>query len=188
MKYRLLLPIFFTFALAACAGSAKNPTAIPTVVLGNNASTPAPASVTGSGATASGVLVAGEEAHMAFSLPGNVKLVNVVLGDQVQTGQILVQLDDTAQQIQLEQANLALRELTSPESIANAELAVTTAQKDVTNAQTTQLNTQYWQNKDLQQNYYASYVIAKDNLDKAQKAYDDAHVGQYINNANEANA
>jgi multidrug resistance efflux pump len=100
----------------------------------------------------------------------------------------LVQLDDTAQQIQLEQANLALRELTSPEAIASAELAVTTAQKGVTDAQTTLLNTQYWQNKDLQQNYYASYVIAKDNLDKAQKAYDDAHVGQYINNANEANA
>jgi len=84
------------------------------------------------------------------------------------------------------QENLA--EMTSPEAIANAKLAITTAQKQVIDAQTTQLNTQYWQNKALQQNYYASYVIAKDNLDKAQTAYDNAHVGQYINNSNEANA
>ena len=83
----------------------------------------------GGSVTASGVVVADQEAHMAFSLAGNVKLVNVVLGDQVQAGQILVQLDDTAQQIQLEQANLALRELTSPEAIANAKLAITTARQ-----------------------------------------------------------
>jgi multidrug efflux pump subunit AcrA (membrane-fusion protein) len=189
MKNKLFLPIILALLLAGCSGSANTPAALPTVVLGNTASTPAPVSPAGTGGvTASGVLVADQEAHMAFSLPGNVKLVNVVLGAQVQAGQTLIQLDDTVQQIQLEQANLALRELTSPEAIAKAELAVTTAQKGVTDAQTTQLNTQYWQNKDLQQNYYASYVIAKDNLDKAQKAYDAAHVGEYINNANDANA
>ena len=33
-----------------------------------------------------------------------------------------------------------------------------------------------------------AYVIAKDNLDRAQKAYDNAKVGEYINNANEAQA
>ena len=47
---------------------------------------------------------------------------------------------------------------------------------------------QYWQNNALIQNYYANYVLAKANLDKAQTAYDDTHVGQYINNANEAAA
>ena len=49
-------------------------------------------------------------------------------------------------------------------------------------------NQQYWKNNALIQNYYANYVIAKDNLDKAQTAYDNAHVGEYINNANEAAA
>jgi len=195
MKFKLLLPIFFTLVLVACAGSVKSPAALPTVLLGNNAaSTPAPASVAGvagpagAGVTASGFVVTDQQASLAFSLAGNIKLVSVIAGDQVQAGQTLVQLDDSSQQIALEQANLALRELTSPEAIANAELAVTKAQKQVIDAQTTQLNTQYWQNKDLQQNYYASYVIAKANLDKAQTAYDSAHVGQYINNANEANA
>jgi len=49
-------------------------------------------------------------------------------------------------------------------------------------------NEQYWQNPSLIQNYYANYVIAKANLDKAQKTYDSLNVGPYINNANEAAA
>ena len=192
MKFKLLLPIFFTAVLVACAGSSKTP-ALPTVVLGNNASTPAPTSIaSGSPAagavTASGVLVADREAHMAFSLAGNVKLVNVALGDQVQAGQIMVQLDDTTQQVGLQQANLALDELTSPEAIANAKLAITNAQTNVTNAQTVLNNQQYWKNTDLIKNYYANYVLAKANLDKAQTNYDNTHAGQYINNANEAAA
>ena len=192
MKFKLLLPIFFTAVLVACAGSSKTP-ALPTVVLGNNASTPAPTSIaSGSPAagavTASGVLVADREAHMAFSLAGNVKLVNVALGDQVQAGQIMVQLDDTTQQVGLQQANLALHELTSPEAIANAKLAITNAQTNVTNAQTVLNNQQYWKNTDLIKNYYANYVLAKANLDKAQTNYDNTHAGQYINNANEAAA
>jgi HlyD family secretion protein len=188
MKFKLLLPILLTTFLVACAGSPKTPATLPTVVLSNYASTLAPTSVAGAGVTASGVIVTDQQAHMAFSLAGNVKLVNIVPGEQVQAGQILVQLDDTTQQVELDQANLALRELTSPEAIANAKLAVTAAQADVTNAQTAVNNEQYWQNNALIQNYYAAYVIAKANLDKAQTAYDNAHVGQYINNANEANA
>ena len=192
MKFKLFLPIFFSAVLVACAGSSKTPT-LPTVVLGNNASTPAPTSIASAGSaagavTASGVLVADQEAHMAFSLAGNVKLVNVVLGDQVQAGQIMVQLDDTTQQVGLQQANLALHELTSPEAIANANLAITTAQTNVTNAQTVLNNQQYWKNADLIKNYYANYVLAKANLDKAQTNYDNTHAGQYINNANEAAA
>jgi multidrug resistance efflux pump len=58
----------------------------------------------------------------------------------------------------------------------------------VITAQTALNNEQYWQNTALTKNYYASYVIAKDNLDRAQKAYDNAKVGEYINNSNEANA
>jgi len=84
------------------------------------------------------------------------------------------------------QENLA--EMTSPEALANAKLAITTAQKQVIDTQTALNNTQYWQNTALQQNYYASYVISKSNLDKAQTVYDNAKVGAYINNANEANA
>jgi RND family efflux transporter MFP subunit len=100
----------------------------------------------------------------------------------------LAKLDDSNLQDKLDTATLALKELTSPEAIANAELAITTAEANVITAQTAVNNEKYWQNTSLTQNYYASYVIAKDNLDRAQTAYDNAKVGEYINNANEANA
>jgi HlyD family secretion protein len=119
--------------------------------------------------------------------------VNVKPGDQIKAGDVLGSLllapvtqSTLASNLVTAQENLA--ELTSPEAIANSKLAVTTAQTDVTNAQTAVNNEQYWQNNALIQNYYAAFVIAKANLDKAQTAYDNAHVGQYINNANEANA
>ena len=189
MKFKLLIPEILILCLVACGGLAKTPTALPTVVLSNNtASTPAPAGNTGGGVTASGIVVGDQEAHMAFSLAGNIKLVNVALGDQVQAGNILVQLDDSTQQILLDQANLALREMTSPEAIANAKLAITTAQTNVVNAQTALNNQQYWKNTALIQNYYANFVLAKDNLDKAQTNYDNTHAGQYIDNANQAAA
>jgi multidrug efflux pump subunit AcrA (membrane-fusion protein) len=187
MKIRVLcLPVILGLLLAACAGIAKTPTALPTVILGNSVSTPVPNTATGAGVTASGIIVADQKAEMAFSLAGNVRLVNVAVGDQVQAGQLLVQLEDATQQIQLEQANLVLQELTSPEAIANARLAVTTAQTDVINAQAAWNNQQYWKNDALIQDYYAKFVIAKDNLDRAQDAYDKANVGEYINNAGEA--
>jgi multidrug resistance efflux pump len=187
MKIKVLsLPVILALILSACVGGAKTPTPLPTVNLGNIASTPAPNTGTSGGVTASGIIVADQEAEMAFSLPGNVRLVNVAVGDQVQTGQLLVQLDDTIQQIQLEQVSLVLHELTSPEAIANARLAVTTVQKDIINAQAALNNQLYWKNAPLIQDQYANLVIAKANLDKAQTAYDNANVGEYINNAGEA--
>jgi multidrug resistance efflux pump len=188
MKFKMVLPVILTVSLVACTGLATTPSALPTIVLGNTASTPVPTSLAGGGVTASGIVVDDQEAHMAFNLAGNVKLVNISLGEQVQAGQTLIQLDDTTQQIKLDQADLALSELTSPEAIANARLAITTAQTDVTNAQLALNNLKYWQNTALVQNYYATMVLAKSNLDKAQTAYDNAKGGQYINNANQAAA
>ena len=191
MKTKLFcLSAVLALLLAACTGAAKTPAAIPTIMLGGNATTPAPGTGAGAsgGVTASGVIVTDQAAHIAFKVAGNVKTVSVAVGDQVQEGQALVQLEDSSQQLQLEQAALVLQELTSPEAVANAKLAITRAELDVTNTQTVFNNQQYWKNDALVQNYYASYVIAKDNLEKAQTAYDDAKVGQYINNANEAEA
>jgi multidrug resistance efflux pump len=189
MKTKFLFPVILALVLAACGSGGNTPAALPTVMLGNQAATPNPATSSGgAGVTASGVVVADQQAEMAFSLPGNVRQVNVKVGDQVQAGQTLIQLEDAAQQIALEQANLALQELTSPEAIANARLAVTTAQTDVINAQYGVNNQLYWKNTGLIQDQYSNVVIAKEILDKAQTAYDNANVGEYINNANEAAA
>jgi RND family efflux transporter MFP subunit len=139
-------------------------------------------------ASGSGYLVAATEADIAFEIDGKIAEIDVALGDMVEKGQTLAKLDDASLQYKLEEAQLALLELTSPEALANAELAVTTAQADVINAQTALNNEQYWQNDALIKNEYAAYVIAKANLDRAQRAYDNAKVGEYINNANEAQA
>ncbi len=142
---------------------------------------------------ATGTVRSNQSAVITWQNSGTVGVINVKPGDQIKMGDILGTLRLAALAQSTLESNLVtaqenLAEMTSPEAIANAKLAVTTAQKQVTDAQTTQLNTQYWENAALQQNYYASYVIAKDNLDKAQTAYDNAHVGAYINNSNEANA
>ncbi|MGB8213042.1 MAG: HlyD family efflux transporter periplasmic adaptor subunit [Anaerolineales bacterium] len=188
MKRKLVLPILLTLILAACAGGASTPTPLPTVLLGSGTVSTPTSSTAGASVTASGIVVADQQASLAFSVAGNVKLVNAVAGDQVQAGQMLVQLDDTTQQIELEQANMALDELTSPEAIASAQLAVTTAQTNLTNAQTALNNEQYWQNSGLSQNEYANVILTKNNLDKAQATYDRLNTGGYISNVNEATA
>jgi RND family efflux transporter MFP subunit len=139
-------------------------------------------------ASGSGTLVASSEANISFEIDGKLVALDVKLGDTVEKGQLLARLDDTSLQYKLEEAQLALLELTSSEAIANARLAVTTAQANVINAQAGVNNEQYWQNAALVQNEYAAFVIAKTNLDRAQSAYDGAKVGDYINNANEAQA
>jgi HlyD family secretion protein len=140
---------------------------------------------------ATGTVRANQTAILIWQNTGTISVVKVKPGDQVKAGDVLASLSFPAvTQVALE-SNLVtaqenLTELTSPEAIANARLAVTTAQTNVINAQTTWNNQQYWKNEALIQNYYANYVIAKDSLDKAQDIYDRANVGEYINNANEA--
>ena len=184
MKSKLLLPVILTLALVACGGGAKTPAAIPTVMLGNNAITPAPNTSTGGGVTASGLVVADQEAEMAFRLAGNVKLVNVAVGDQVQAGQLLVQLDDATQQIQLDQANLAWQELTSPTALAAAQQTVAHDQQDLYNAQVALNNlTAQHNNQGLISNFQAGIVLAQNALNDAQTAYDETPGDQDIDPA-----
>jgi macrolide-specific efflux system membrane fusion protein len=79
-------------------------------------------------ASGSGYLVASSEANVAFEIDGKLAELDVKLGDKVEKGQLLAKLDDASLQYKLEEAQLALLELTSPEAIANAKLAVTTAE------------------------------------------------------------
>ena len=137
-------------------------------------------------ASGTGYLVASSEANIAFEIDGKLASLNVALGDKVEKGQLLAKLDDASLQYKLEEAQLALLELTSPEAIANAELAVTTAEANVITAQSGVNNQQYWKNDALIQDYYAKFVMTKDNLDRAQAAYERANVGEYINNSGEA--
>ena len=142
---------------------------------------------------ATGTVRSNQTAVMIWQNTATIGVVNVKPGDQIKTGDVLASLilapvTQSTLESNLVTAQENLAELTSPQAIANAKLAITTAQTDVINAQSGLNNTQYWKNDALIQNYYANFVIAKANLDKAQTAYDNAKVGQYINNANEAAA
>jgi HlyD family secretion protein len=139
----------------------------------------------------SGTVASTQSTNLAWQTSGQVDQVMVQIGDQVKAGDVLATLlQDAKTQSNLEtalttaQENLA--QLTSPEAIANAKLAITTDQTNMINAQYAVNNLQYWQNNALIQDQYANVVIAKANLDKAQKAYDNANVGEYINNVGEA--
>jgi multidrug efflux pump subunit AcrA (membrane-fusion protein) len=171
--------LVFGLLLSACSGTAARsamatPVASPNTVI------------------AEGHLVPNRNQYMAFQASGKVDQILVKKGEQVKEGDVLATLVQDSTQIALESALITaqqnLAELTSPEAIANARLAITAAQTNVTNANTALNNLKYWQNNALIQNYYANYVLAKHNLDKAQTDYDNANGGPYINNANQAAA
>ncbi len=138
-----------------------------------------------------GTVRSNQTAVLTWQNSGTIGTVNIKSGDRIQAGDvlgslILAPLTQSTLESNLVTAKQNLAQLTSPEAIANAKLAITKAQSDVINAQSTVNNQQYWKNEALIQDQYAKLVIAKDNLDRAQKAYDNANGGQYINNAGEA--
>jgi HlyD family secretion protein len=137
-------------------------------------------------ASGTGYLVAADEASVGFDVSGRIVSLNVKLGDSVKKGDLLAVLDDSSEQTALANAKQTLAEMTSPEAVANAKLAITSAQADVTTATIALSQVQNWKNDALIQDYYAKYVVAKANLDRAQAAYDKANVGEYLNNADEA--
>jgi multidrug efflux pump subunit AcrA (membrane-fusion protein) len=124
---RFLSPLV-VLALAGC-GTLGTPEPLPTVVLqGGSLSTPVPETAGRGGVTASGVVVPAQQADMAFALGGTVRSVNVEPGDQVAAGKVLVELENAAQQAQVEIAERVVRELTSPGALAAAEQAAANAQ------------------------------------------------------------
>ncbi|HTX79232.1 MAG TPA: HlyD family efflux transporter periplasmic adaptor subunit [Longilinea sp.] len=188
MKTRLFVVLLLGCLLAAC-GVAGTPTPLPTVVLKDaNPTVVATSAVTSGSVTASGIVVPDQEAQLAFLVAGNVKAVNVAVGDLVKAGQVLVQLDDTAQQLQYDQASQALDNLTSPAALAIAQQTVAQDQQNLYNAQISLNNLIYAHNNtDAIANSQANLVLAQDALNQAQKAYDGVS-GNPETNVNKANA
>jgi HlyD family secretion protein len=125
-----LLLLSLTMVLAAGCGQASQPeptpvaTALPTTV----ASRPS-----GGAVTASGEVVAAEEAQMGFAMAGQVDAVEVDLGDEVQQGDVLVSLEASSLEAGVAQAEAALQAVRAqlaeleagarPEELAAAEAA-----------------------------------------------------------------
>src|SRR5215510_4291541 len=134
MKLKLLSSLLILFTLTACSANQSATQVIPTVVLdGNNTTTSSPTKTSSQfssgGVTASGVVASVQDAQLAFALAGSVKKVNVAEGDQVKAGDILAELDNASIQLQVDQAQRMVREMTSQAAIAAAEQAVANAQK-----------------------------------------------------------
>jgi RND family efflux transporter MFP subunit len=110
MKHVWLILIVFVVVLGACAPSAQ-PTALPTLSIGNNDNsnpgTSAPSS-DASSVSASAVVVPVQHVDLAFATTGRVTAVNAKAGDQVTAGQTLVTLDTTIQDARVKQAEANL--------------------------------------------------------------------------------
>jgi len=85
-------------------------------------------------ASGTGTLVPAAESSFGFSANGQVFKIDVKVGDKVEAGQLLAELDNSTQEIQYTQAKRSLAELTSPYAIATAEQDLATARQDVDSA------------------------------------------------------
>jgi HlyD family secretion protein len=79
-------------------------------------------------ATGTGTLIAQTQATFGFKTSGQVTQVNVKIGDRVEVGQVLAQLDDTLVKMKYAEAQQAVQELYSAASIANIEQEIATGQ------------------------------------------------------------
>lgn len=158
--------------LTACGSAAGNPPeALPTVALEEGSSSSAAVSAQG-GVAASGVVMPAQEAKMAFALGGIVESVNVNVGDVVQAGDLLVELDNTSIKLELAQAERSLREMTSPAAVAVASQAVATARKELEDAQKKAESLSYKRASDtVIDNTQAEIDLAKQALSRAADAY-----------------
>jgi HlyD family secretion protein len=117
---------------------------------------------------------------LAPQQPGKILDVKVQEGDEVKTGDELVHLDDSTLKIQrsmaaanFEKAQIALKQLTSPITLALAEQTVAQDQKALDNAQTALNNQLYYStNTGAIKNSLAKLTVANDNLTKTQTFYE----------------
>lgn len=79
-------------------------------------------------ANGTGTVMPAEESSFGFNASGQVSEIYVKIGDPVETGQVLAQLDDTEAQIQLAEAQEAMNALTSAAALATAKQILAEAQ------------------------------------------------------------
>lgn len=108
----LLITIIIALVLSAC-GSQATATPIPTLVLdGSNSSPNDNQTSSANSISAAAVIIPVTKANLSFSGTGKVISVNVQVGDRVEAGQVLVELDTTILEARVREAeaNLAFAE------------------------------------------------------------------------------
>lgn len=85
-------------------------------------------------ASGTGTLISENESDLAFSTAGEVTQVIVKVGDKVDAGTLLAQIDETDAEAAYLEANRTYLELTSPSAIATAKQNIADATTSVSNA------------------------------------------------------
>jgi len=168
--------MLIALVISACSASSGTPTPIPTLVLGgsNDTSPTKTATSNQSGKTtvASAVILPAQQADLAFLNNGNIRKINVSVGKQVKAGDVLVELDNTSAQLDVESAKRSLRELTAPAAIAVAEEAVANAQTDFDDAKKKLDSVKFRNSDNVTVNYLKDQVtLAQNALDHARDDY-----------------
>ena len=105
-KAYLPIIIIIALALSAC-GSQATATPIPTLVLdGSNTSPNNGGTSSGNVISASAIIAPITEARLSFTGVGKVTSVNVQVGDRVEAGQVLVELDTTILEARVREAEV----------------------------------------------------------------------------------
>lgn len=105
-KAYLPIIIIIALALSAC-GSQATATPIPTLVLdGSNTSPNNGGTSSGNAISASAIIAPITEARLSFTGVGKVTSVNVQVGDRVEAGQVLVELDTTILEARVREAEV----------------------------------------------------------------------------------
>ncbi|HET9913815.1 MAG TPA: biotin/lipoyl-binding protein, partial [Anaerolineales bacterium] len=85
-------------------------------------------------ANGTGTLAPANEVTFGFGVSGQVTELNVRIGDQVEAGQVIGQIDNADVLASYKQAKRSVDDLVTPASIAEAEQAVAEAEVDIYNA------------------------------------------------------
>jgi len=127
-------------------------------------------------ATGTGTLIPATEVELGFDTSGELAQILVVVGDEVEAGQVLARLDPTSAETALAEAEAELREMTSPLAVAQAHLAVADAQEALESAQYTYTVRQegHRATQDTVEGAKARLAQAKEGLASAKEAYDRA--------------
>ena len=171
---RLTLLIAAAALLSACSGVGANPTPLPTVVLDGGVSPATTPGAPSSGVVASGIVASPFEAQLAFGQGGIVEAVHVAIGDTVEAGETLVELESTAAQLELARAERAVREMTSAGAISAADQALALARQEQDTAQKKVNSLNYPRaSEDFIDSLRAQITLARDHLEGASDEFND---------------
>lgn len=111
-KVYVVFSMVMALVLVAC-GQASTPQAIPTISLDGSQPSSNPQPSSGNTVSAAAIIVPVNDAQLSFTSVGRVTSVNVQVGDVVEAGQILVELDTSILQAKVREAeaNLAYAEI-----------------------------------------------------------------------------